>query len=460
MLKNRINLLYMNRRHRILAKKIIKQISTDELLLLTVERKIIEKQILFDNNSIEIERLENMDATTLSELETDEYLQIYDKIQDENGELHVEVYQLKKQVLDIAEQIIVKKEKLNEINDELEEIPELEPIFEPVPPDQPVIPVFLEESSQSTRLASLTLKNGQVILAHFRNGVIVSISKLTNYKNTLIPIQINEIGPYIAFTSLFTTEFYRMIHPFPTNSASMYMPYRSTNHQYGQFLDGLKRTTRPVRLIALCHGLICGVKKFNINVLRINNTVQGVCSFISASEKYRLSHYLTLPSTNEDEFIDKVKLSATKNIHDHFSVNLKSLTDETRGSNYKLADKDCKKYDESYEKCMYIKEAPFKNFVKNQPQFDKIFSGNPGLCFLFIGYSEDDSSYEYINLFTLQLTFTLEDIITNYIPHCKKLYVADFSCSNPCDTFYPTEKQKATCGGRKTKKRKCYSRSK
>ena len=256
---------------------------------------------------------------------------------------------------------------------------------------------------------------------------------------------------------MLTSEFYRMLHPFPTNSYLMYnqIPYRHSSHQYGPFLDGLKTTSNPIRLIALCHGLICGVKNFNMKVVRVNNTVQGVCSLIGNDDKYRFAYHLTLPTRDNNEFIHKAKILATENMHKIFSVKLTSLTDETRGSHDKINDMDCEHYNTAYDQCQHIKEAPFKEFIPHQKQFDKIFQGDPGLCFLFIGYIPEDSDvYEYINLFALQPKFTLEDIITNYTPNCKELYFADFSCCNPCDRFYPTEIHKATYGGRKTKKYK------
>ena len=303
-------------------------------------------------------------------------------------------------------------------------------------------------SDSQTRLGKLTLKNGTVIRAHFRHGIIVSISGSTQYNKSVVDIE--EIEQYIAFSSLLDTSFYHMLHPFPTNSETT-----NQHSSYTQFLAGLKRTNRPVRLIALCHGLISHEKSFGIKVIRVNNTAQGVCSFLSIHMKKQYMKELLTPDTDQEAFIHNARVLASANMNLLFSLKLTTLTDETRGSNFTISDKDCKKYNESYEACKYIKQAPFKEFKPVQPQFNKIFQSNPGLCFLFVGYIPDDGDgYQYINLFALEPTFLLDELITKYIsPSCNELYLADFSCAVPRDGFYPTKSQKDSFGGkRKTKK--------
>ena len=69
---------------------------------------------------------------------------------------------------------------------------------------------------------------------------------------------------------------------------------------------------------------------------------------------------------------------------------------------------------------------------------------------MFIGYipEDGDGSYEYMNLFALEPTFSLDKLLTNFIsPNCQELYLADFSCAVPCNGFYPTSTQKQNLGG-------------
>ena len=436
----------LRNKQKIISKE--KEILEKELRLLEHERTILDMQLIFDENCVEIEKLENMDVSGMNLPDDNEFMQRYNELQKSNSELHREVYLLKQSLLQHSDQLTQMRTELEELQSLLDESVEPTEIAEVTPKlvDYQTGIVFEDSSELQTRLGKLTLKNGTVIRAHFRNGIIVSISGSTPYKST---VDIEEIEQYIAFSSLLDTSFYRMLHPFPTNSETTYQ-----HSSYTPFLAGLKSTTRPVRLIALCHGLISNEKSFGIKVIRVNNTAQGVCSFLSIHMKKQYMKELLTPNTDQEAFIHKARVLASANMNLLFSLKLTTLTDETRGSNLTISDIDCKKYNDSYEACKYIKQAPFKEFKPVQPQFNKIFQSNPGLCFLFVGYiPEDGDGYQYINLFALEPTFLLDELITKYISsRCKELYLADYSCAVPRDGFYPTPLQKQTLGGRITKK--------
>ena len=452
----------MSRLERIRAKqkKIVKEkeILEKELKLLQQERVIIDMQAIFDENTVEIKKFEDMDVTGMDTAIVDGLVIRYDEVQESNSVLHKEIYLSKQQLLQYNDELIQLRTELEELQNFLEGRDEVEEST--VVPKVTVLPglVFEGQSELSaTRMGTLTLKNGTVIRAHFRNGVIVSISGLTPYNKNVVPIDINEVGAYIVFSSLLDTSFYRMLHPFPTNSA-LIAKHTASRLTYTSFLQGLKTTRRPVRLIALCHGVICPEKSFGIKVIRVNNTVQGVCSFSSIREKQEYMSELIMPTVKQDDFMDKAKLLAKKNMHECYSVKLTTLTDETRRDHsfLSISEADCAQYNETYEACHHLKEPPFKEFRIVQPQFNKIFQSNPGLCFLMVGYiPEDGDEYEYMNLFALQPIFLLDNLITEYMsPQCQELYLADFSCAVPRDGFYPTKLQKETLGGRKTKKYK------
>jgi hypothetical protein len=437
-------------------KKVLKEkeILERELQLLEHERAIIDMQAIFDENTVEINKFENMDVTGMDTSIVDGLVIRYDQLQDANVELHKEIYLSKQKLLQYNDEIIHLKEEVeelaafleNRVEDE-EQTPTVARRVEPI--HVPGLVFDDSDELSAIRLGTLTLKNGTKIRAHFRNGVIGTISKLSDNKTT-DPIDISEVGAYIIFSSLLDTSFYRMVHPFPTNSA-LIAKNTTPQHSYTSFLQGLKRTRNPVRLIALCHGLICPERSFNIKVIRLNNTAQGVCSFSSIREKHEYMSELIMPDTDQGVFMEKAKLLAKKNMHECYSLKLTTLTDEKRGSHFTISEADCARYNETYEACKDMKEPPFKEFGILKQQFNKTFQSNPGLCFLMVGYiPEGETEYVYMNLFALQPVFVLEDLIDNFISRdCQELYLADFSCAVPRAGFNPTALQKHSFGGRK-----------
>jgi hypothetical protein len=247
-----------------------------------------------------------MDVTGMDTSIVDGLVIRYDQLQDANVELHKEIYLSKQKLLLYNDEIIHLKEEVeelaafleNRVEDE-EQTPTVARRVEPI--HVPGLVFDDSDELSAIRLGTLTLKNGTKIRAHFRNGVIGTISKLSDNKTT-DPIDISEVGAYIIFSSLLDTSFYRMVHPFPTNSA-LIAKNTTPQHSYTSFLQGLKRTRNPVRLIALCHGLICPERSFNIKVIRLNNTAQGVCSFSSIREKHEYMSELIMPDTDQGVFM-------------------------------------------------------------------------------------------------------------------------------------------------------------
>ena len=443
-------------KQQILSKE--KEILEKELQLLEQERIIVDLQTIFDEHCAEIEKLEKTDITQPGfNIDDNEFIRRYDELQEINGVLHGDICLSKQILMKYNDDLIQSRLKLEELQSLIQELMKENTEIDTVKKLENTTFIDYKGSSPhigSTRFGHLILKNGTVIEAQFKNGIIVINRKLTLKKTE--PIDVHEIEQYISYTSMLDSSFYQLLHPFPTNSELIAkgIPYRDIS--YSQFLDGLKKTTNPVRLIALCHGLICDIMKPDgIKVIRVNNTEQGVCSFSTQHIKHTYLNELIIPDPNQTTFINKARVLATTNMHVYFSVKLTTLTDETRGSNYKISEEHCTLYNQAYDACHHIKDAPFKEFQPVQEQFDKIFESNPGLCFLFIGYIPTDSTeYEYINLFTLHPKFVLSDIIKTYMsPFCKELYLADFSCAVPCNGFTPTLSQLQTLGGRrKTKK--------
>ena len=93
----------MSRRERVLAKqkKVLKEkeILEKELRLLDQERVIIDMQAIFDENTVEIKKFENMDVTGMDTSIVDGLVIRYDQLQDANVELHKEIFLSKSMII-------------------------------------------------------------------------------------------------------------------------------------------------------------------------------------------------------------------------------------------------------------------------------------------------------------------------------------------------------------------------
>jgi hypothetical protein len=101
------------------------------------------------------------------------------------------------------------------------------------------------------------------------------------------------------------------------------------------------------------------------------------------------------------------------------------------------------------EMCRTIRTIPTNTFVYQQPILNKMFSSGESKVCLLLLYNDRG---EYINLFSLQSTFTLQNVLKR-IPNCSNCIFVDLSCSSKdIDINY---KQLQYMGGkRKTKKNK------
>jgi hypothetical protein len=203
--------------------------------------------------------------------------------------------------------------------------------------------------------------------------------------------------------------------------------YAALDHDPAMTLDDFLHEVREapkVRIVAMCHGCISNQFKSLVKVSRIAMSPYGLRSGASWNSNTRAD--LLEMEYDDEAFKTKARSVARMDIEDvcqsvehHIPRNEGSEVSDERKLFYQCVNPDRNPTEKPYE---------VHDRIPN-----KTFESTPGLNFLFIGYSPDNSdAYVYRNLFARNETFDLRDIMRFYLRNCEELLLADFSCNDPC----------------------------
>ena len=194
------------------------------------------------------------------------------------------------------------------------------------------------------------------------------------------------------------------------------------------FLHDINTRHCEVRLVALCHAALLDGFPLSIpNLQRISNVPNGIPNFDTLKNKIDI---LDLQSIEDnDEYIKEINKTFMKDLKTKCRRNPKLFEN---GAEY-------------LEMCRTI-TIPNKIFTRNQPILNKLFDAFDSKVCLLLLYNDRG---EYINLFSIQPRFTLQNVLKR-IPNCSNCIFVDLSCSSKED--YIVHKQIQYMGG-KTKKK-------
>ena len=207
--------------------------------------------------------------------------------------------------------------------------------------------------------------------------------------------------------------------------------FLNSSVQINQFIEDINTRHCAVRLVALCHGsLLSGFPLSIPSLQRISNVPNGICNFDTLSNKINI---LNLHSIDDKDYIQQINTTFMTDLKQKCMMNPSRF----------------KNGDIFLEMCRTIRTIPTNTFVYQQPILNKMFSSGESKVCLLLLYNDRG---EYINLFSLQSTFTLQNVLKR-IPNCSNCIFVDLSCSSKdIDINY---KQLQYMGGkRKTKKNK------
>jgi hypothetical protein len=258
----------------------------------------------------------------------------------------------------------------------------------------------------------------------------IVIGKVFEDRSPRFPLRLEELNRYLDTSSIFTPNFYKCIHPIPSD-----------------FFSGLASATH-VRLLTTCHG--CIEKPFtlshSIQLRRLSVVVPGVCAYVSERNQSDLISKFT---NNDKDYISDISskfFEMTQHICKHNLYNISEYHPERINR------------EDALNSCRRLKSAPNKMFsTLNNEMFNKSFVNQGGFGFVLIGY-HNGTEFTYINLFSIHERIDLKDILT-YIPSCTNLFFADASCSKPCGDYKPSTLDLSTYGGtRRTRRRRRKTR--
>jgi hypothetical protein len=198
-----------------------------------------------------------------------------------------------------------------------------------------------------------------------------------------------------------------------------------------KFIDDINTRQCSVRLVALCHATLLSGFPLPIQTLqRISNVPNGICNFDNLQNKIDILDLQTIQ--DDHEYVQQIE--------ETFMTDLKKKC--------KMNPKLFENGDAYLETCKTITTIPNKTMVYNQPILNKLFSANESKVCLLLLYNDRG---EYINLFSLQPTFSLQNILKR-ISKCSKCIFVDLSCSPKEEDI--VHKQLQYMGGKRKTKRK------